>query len=242
VFDLAKKIWLVKPVFEEKVDFMYGASMEQIIYTTKKNGKHFCVDPLTAQALGEGFDELTSMHSFGYSLDPNGDKFLARNGGSVEKSKAKFVYGGKYGIVDHKNRILHPLTADEVFPLGYTNNSEEWTSVIGFLCSTGGTVHEYINDFQDSVYYEDFDQAGNAILTRTVSPPSYDKKIIGGKFGIMGPDGREIYPQVYDDIRVTFVVGEGRQFTRRSYRDSVRRYYSPALVYLLNTTASPMTL
>ncbi|MBA3681659.1 MAG: WG repeat-containing protein [Bacteroidetes bacterium] len=221
VYSLTKNNWRVLPYFDSVVNVFQNHQTNEFVYTTQIGKHYYFIDSVKNIIRGPGFDLIEPIYKKVDVLNHYLPNFIVNKGGSFSNSKYQNeVFGGKFGISNGNGDLLHPMDGDNIIPLVYENYNHGWASVLGYLWNQGGVVTEYVSKGRDSIDIEAFDEAGNSILKREIEPAQYNKRITGGKFGIVGPNGKEILPVIYDKITFELFYSEKEQFRRHSYSDS----------------------
>jgi len=227
VYSLRFKKWIVQPVFDNDVKCVNSYYNPFPVFLTQINGKAQLIDTVTSKKIEPGFDFIEPMHVMIEGSNKYLKNHLVNNGGKKSIStqsaaKTNTLTGGKFGIINSKGELIHDMDADHVITL-LDNNSNYFDgyegpacNVLGFLWNSGGIVEDYVSFMPDSVNQELFDKNGNSYYVKTADKPVFDKKISGGKFGIVGPDGKEILPVIYD--KIVFMFNNGDDDKERGFR------------------------
>lgn len=229
VYSLTQGKWVVRPVFESSVTCANQYNNPLQVFFTQKEGKKHLIDTHKHRMIEPGYDFIDPLFLMVDEPNSNCKNYLVNTGGKktaaiVANSKTMVPSGGTFGLINTKGKLLHPLNGNQAIPLidqnyAYVDYDDyEPANVLGFLWNSGGTTEEYISYMPDSVDQEVFDERGNSYTVRLAPPPSsYSKKITGGKFGIVGPNGNEILPVIYD--KIVFMYND-----ERNYSDRERHY------------------
>ncbi len=221
IYSLPKNSWRVLPYFDSVVNVIQNYQTNEFVYTTQIGKHYYFIDSVKNIICGPGFDLIEPMARKVDVLNHYLPNFLVNQGGSILNSKYQDeVLGGKFGITNGKGDLLHPMNGDNIIPLIYENYGNGWAGVLGYLWNQGGVLTEYVSNGRDSVEIENVDGMGNYMPYRTLEPAIYNKKITGGKFGVVGPNGKEILPVIYDKITFMLYYSEKEQHRRHSYSDS----------------------
>lgn len=221
VYSLPKNNWRVLPYFDSVVNVIQNYQTNEFVYTTQIGKHYYFIDSVKNIIRGPGFDLIEPVRMHVDVLNHYLPNFLVNQGGSKLNSKYQYeVLGGKFGITNGNGDLLHPLNGDNIIPLVYENYDHGWATVLGYLWNQGGVITEYVSNGRDSVEVENVDELGNYMPYKTLEPAVYNKKITGGKFGIVGPNGKEILPVIYDKITFMLYYSEKEQHKRHSYSDS----------------------
>jgi hypothetical protein len=227
VYSLRFKKWIVQPVFDNDVKCVNSYYNPLPVFLTQINGKAQLIDTLTSKKIEPGFDFIEPMHVMIEGSNKYLKNHLVNNGGkksiSIQSAaKTNTLTGGKFGIINSKGEFIHDMDADHVITL-LDNNYNYFDgyegpacNVLGFLWNSGGTVEDYISFIPDSIESEIFDEFGNSHTVKTAGNTVYDKRISGGKFGIVGPNGKEILPVIYD--KIVFMYNNGDDDKERRFR------------------------
>jgi hypothetical protein len=222
VYNFANKKWAVPSYFDSIVHFAgYGGYYHT--YTTKMGSALYVIDQKNFTLKGSGYDVIESLQQLSdiYSDSLRVPNYVVNRGGKMIGYNPVFI-GGRSGIMNEKGDLIHSLNGDVVIPLRYVDTRNEITLVKGLLWNCGGTAKAFKAEISDSVDVEAVDENGNFFMKRIAPPAVYEQQIIGGKFGIVDVNGKEIFPVAYDDIKFGFVFGEGYSHQHASYRDSIR--------------------
>ncbi|MDP1803337.1 MAG: WG repeat-containing protein, partial [Bacteroidota bacterium] len=221
VYSLQKNTWRVLPYFDSVVNVIRNYQTNEFVYTTQVGKHYYFIDSVKNILHGPGFDLIEPIRKHVDVLNHYLPNFIVNQDGSFLNSKYNDeVLGGKFGISNGKGDLLHPMDGDNIIPLVYENYNHGWASVLGYLWNHGGVITEYVSNARDSVDIEAFDENGNGIMKKEIEYAQYNKKITGGKFGIVEPNGKEILPVIYDKIIFMLYYSEKEQYKRHSYSDS----------------------
>ncbi|MBK7312027.1 MAG: WG repeat-containing protein [Sphingobacteriaceae bacterium] len=222
VFDFANHKWIVYPNFENVVNVLGKTNSCQRYFSTKINKWTYIVDPEKNILYGEGFNEITPMTSDIFKPIPNHAPNLRVNKGSAIFDSLGNLKGGKYGIVDPKGKMLHKCDADKVWPISYSIYPAE--GMVGYVWNIGGSMRKFISRSGDSTWQDGVDANGNSFTKKVLMGREYGETMAGGKFGIVGVDGKEIFAPIYDNMIFKFYGGEGLGNYRASYLDTLPKY------------------
>lgn len=221
VYSLEKNSWRVLPYFDSVVNVIQNYQTKEFVYTTQIGKHYYFIDSTKNLLHGPGFDLIEPIWGEVDVLNHYLPNFVVNQGGSKLNSKYNDqVLGGKFGISNGKGDLLHPMDGEHIISLLYENYNHGWASVLGYLWNQGGIMTEYVSNGRDSVDIEAFDENGNGIMKKEIEYAQYNKKITGGKFGIIGANGKEILPVIYDKITFMLYYSEKEQYRRHSYSDS----------------------
>ncbi|MBP9068539.1 MAG: WG repeat-containing protein [Bacteroidia bacterium] len=222
VFDFANHKWIVYPNFENVVNVLGKTNSCQRYFSTKINKWTYIVDPEKNILHGEGFNEITPMTSDVFKPIPDHAPNLRVNKGSAIFDSLGNLKGGKYGIMDPKGKMLHKCDADKVWPISYSIYPAE--GMVGYVWNIGGSMRKFISRAGDSTWQDGADENGNSFTKKVLMGREYSETFAGGKFGIVGVDGKEIFAPIYDDMIFKFYGGEGLGNYRASYLDTLPKY------------------
>ncbi len=222
VFDLVNHKWAVYPYFENVVTPLGKTNYSQRYYATTVNKWTYLVDPEKNILLGEGFNEIEHIASDVFRPWTEHAPNLRVNKGNASRDSLGKIKGGKYGIMDPKGKMLHKCDADKIWPISYQIYPRE--GMVGYVWNVGGTIKKFISRHGDSIPEEITDEKGNIRYKNVLRGREYGETMAGGKFGIVGVNGKEIFPAIYDDMIFKFYGGEGIGNYRASYLDTLPKY------------------
>jgi len=210
IYNMVKKTWLLKPLFDSMPDARNTRTPNETLFSIKKGGQNYIIDPLKGTVKPEGYSYIESAN---YNIDarvPAGiDNFIVYNGSDKPNT-------GKFGIMNYKGEFLHPLDGDQMASIILERYDLGWASLIGLLWNKGGLL-ETTTTPGDTVIQESFDENGNPTLVKIASVPAPVERIKGGKFGIVNSQGKEIIPVIYDDIQFMYTYYAKDKNARRSF-------------------------